>query len=119
MTNQEKAMLWLSSFVKNKEPFTLIPKQLIRLIYEVLKEQEPQELSIQKWYEWKANSKRDPICLLWENDSTPMWILNPKDVHEPALLMGKIKLFNKKPTYEQCKAINWKQSFEKETTDDS
>lgn len=39
MTEREKAILWLSSFVKNKEPMTLIPKQLIRLMYEALKEQ--------------------------------------------------------------------------------
>ena len=40
MTDREKALLWLNSFVKNKEPMTLIPKQLIRLMYDVLKEQE-------------------------------------------------------------------------------
>ena len=34
------ALLWLESFVKNKEPMTLIPKQLIRLMYEALKEQD-------------------------------------------------------------------------------
>lgn len=39
MTEREKAILWLSSFVKNKEPMTLIPKQLIRLMYEALTEQ--------------------------------------------------------------------------------
>ena len=39
MTDKEKAMLWLKSFVKNKEPMTLIPKQLIRLMYDALKEQ--------------------------------------------------------------------------------
>ena len=40
MTDREEALLWLNSFVKNKEPMTLIPKQLIRLMYDVLKEQE-------------------------------------------------------------------------------
>lgn len=39
MTDRETAILWLDSFVKNKDPFTLIPKQLIRLIHDVLKEQ--------------------------------------------------------------------------------
>ena len=39
MTEREQAILWLSSFVKNKEPLTLIPKQLIRLMYEALTEQ--------------------------------------------------------------------------------
>ena len=41
MTDREKAVLWLNSFVKNKEPMTLIPKQLIRLMHDALKEQEP------------------------------------------------------------------------------
>lgn len=40
MTDKEKAMLWLKSFVKNKEPMTLIPKQLIRLMHDTLKEQD-------------------------------------------------------------------------------
>lgn len=39
MTDREKAMLWLKSFAKNKEPMTLIPKQLIRLMYDALIEQ--------------------------------------------------------------------------------
>lgn len=39
MTDKEKAMLWLKSFVKNKEPMTLIPRQLIRLIYDALTKQ--------------------------------------------------------------------------------
>ena len=39
MTDRKLALLWLKSFVKNKEPMTLIPKQLIRLMYDALKEQ--------------------------------------------------------------------------------
>lgn len=75
--------------------------------YTLLKEQEVRELTIEEWQKWKANPKRDPICKLWENDTSPMWILNPEDVHEPALLMGKLKLFTRKPTFEQCKAVKW------------
>lgn len=71
----------------------------------LLKEQEVQELSMDEWREWKENSRRDPICILWENDTSPMWVLNPNNVHEPALLMGKLKLFTGKPTFEQCKAV--------------
>ena len=73
----------------------------------LLKEQEVRELTIDEWREWKANPKRNPICKLWENDTSPMWILNPNDVHEPAFLMGKLKLFTGKPTFEQCKAVKW------------
>lgn len=73
----------------------------------LLKEQEVQELSMDEWREWKENSRRDPICMLWENDTSPMWVLNPNNVHEPALLMGKLKLFTGKPTFEQCKAVKW------------
>ena len=73
----------------------------------LLKEQEVRELTIAEWREWKANPKRNPICILWEHDTSPMWILRPTDVHEPALLMGKLKLFTGKPTFEQCKAVKW------------
>ena len=83
-------------------------EQLVRDALALLKEQEARELTIDEWREWKANTKRNPICNLWENDTSPMWILNPNDVHEPAFLMGKLKLFTGKPTFEQCKAVKWK-----------
>jgi len=73
----------------------------------LLKEQEVRELTMDEWREWKENPKRNPICELWEKDTSPMWILNPNDVHEPALLMGKLKLFTGKPTFEQCKEVKW------------
>ena len=60
-----------------------------------------------EWQEWKNNPKRNPICELWEHDTSPMLVLNPNDVHEPAFLMGKLKLFTGKPTFEQCKAVKW------------
>jgi len=73
----------------------------------LLKEQEVRELTMDEWQEWKNNPKRNPVCKLWEHDTSPMWILNPNDVHEPALLMGKLKLFTGKPTFEQCMAVKW------------
>lgn len=60
-----------------------------------------------EWHKWKTDPKRDPICELWENDTSSMWVLNPNDVHEPAFLMGKLKLFTGKPTFEQCKEVKW------------
>ena len=36
MTEKEQAILWLNSFRKNKEPMVLIPKTLIRLMYDAL-----------------------------------------------------------------------------------
>ena len=81
--------------------------QMIEDTITLLKEQEARELTIYEWKEWKENPRRNPICKLWENDTSPMWILNPNDVHEPALLMGKLKLFTGKPTFEQCKAVKW------------
>lgn len=36
MTEKEQAILWLGSFVKNKEPMILVPKPLIRLMHDVL-----------------------------------------------------------------------------------
>ena len=73
----------------------------------LLKEQEVRELTMDEWQEWKNNPKRNPICELWENDTSPMWVLNPDAIHEPALLMGKLKLFTGKPTFEQCKEVKW------------
>lgn len=84
-----------------------IAERLLELS-EQQKEQEVRELSINEWEEWKANPNRNPICELWENDTSPMWILNPYRVHEPALLMGKLKLFTGKPTFKQCKEVKWK-----------
>ena len=73
----------------------------------LLKEQEARELSMDEWREWKANPNRNPICELWENDTSPIWVLYPNNVSELALLMGKLKLFTGKPTFEQCKAVKW------------
>ena len=73
----------------------------------LLKELEVRELTMDEWREWKNNPKRNPICKLWEHDTSPMWILIPDDVHEPALLMGKLKLFTGRPTLEQCKEVKW------------
>ena len=84
-----------------------ISYQCVVDILALLKEQEARELTMDEWREWKANPKRNPICELWENDTSPIWILNPNDVHEPALLMGKLKLFTRKPTFEQCKEVKW------------
>ena len=73
----------------------------------LLKEQEVKELTIEEWQAWKKDKKHDPICLLWEHDFTPIWILDANDVHEPTFLMGKCKLFKGKPSHEQCKAVKW------------
>ena len=85
-------------------------REEVRYTWE-LKEQEVRELTMDEWREWKNNPKRNPICKLWEHDTSPMWVLNPNDVHEPALLMGKLKLFTGKPTFEQCRAVKWGWKF--------
>lgn len=43
MTEKQQAILWLDSFMKNKEPLVLIPKPLIRLMHDVLKNEEAVE----------------------------------------------------------------------------
>ena len=99
--------------LENYEPYARnfttirVKSDVILDALKLLKEQEVRELTVDEWREWKNNSKRDPICMLWENDTSPMWTLNPNNVHEPALLMGKLKLFTGKPTFEQCKAVKW------------
>ena len=82
-------------------------ENLMSDILTMLQEHGARELTVDEWREWKNNPKRNPICKLWEHDASPMWVLNPSDVHEPALLMGKLKLFTGKPTFEQCKAVKW------------
>ena len=84
-----------------------LSKEDAECILALLKEQEIRELTMDEWREWKNNPKRNPICKLWEHDASPMWILYPNDVHEPAFLMGKLKLFTGKPIFEQCKAVKW------------
>ena len=81
--------------------------QIITETIDLLKQFEAREMTMDEWYRWKADAKRDPICMVYENDDTPIWVMNPSTVHEPALLMGRIKLFINKPTHEQCMAINW------------
>lgn len=81
--------------------------QAITEAIELLKQFEAREMTIDEWYKWKADTRRDPICMVYENDDTPIWVMNPNAVHEPALLMGRIKLFLNKPTHEQCMAIKW------------
>ena len=81
--------------------------QMLLDAMELLKEQELHELTKNEWEQWKNNPRRDPICMLWYKDTTPMWILTPVEVHEPAYLMGKIKLFNRKPTTEEIHGVKW------------
>lgn len=80
---------------------------LCRSAVVLLKEHEVRELTIDEWKEWKNNPKRNPVCELWEHDTSPMWVLDPDTIHELALLMGKLKLFTGKPTLEQCKTVKW------------
>lgn len=81
--------------------------QAITEAIELLKQFEAREMTMDEWYRWKADAKRDPICMVYENDDTPIWVMKPSAVHEPALLMGRVKLFINKPTHEQCRAIKW------------
>jgi hydrogenase maturation factor HypF (carbamoyltransferase family) len=36
MTEREQVMLWINSFMKTKEPMVLVPKVLIRRVYDIL-----------------------------------------------------------------------------------
>ena len=77
--------------------------QALDVICEMLKEQEPRELTKEEWKQWKKDERRDPICMIWYGDTTPFWVLRPEEINEPLYLMGKIKLFTKKPPKEQVK----------------
>lgn len=65
MTDREKALMWLESFVKNKDSMTLIPKQLIRLMYDVLKG--PQWISVKDRLPVETHS------LFWSFYETKEW----------------------------------------------
>ncbi len=71
--------------------------QVITNAINYIEEHEPHELTREEWETWKKNNKRDPICAVWKDDYTPCWIFKPEQIHEPAYLMGEIKLFSGKP----------------------
>ena len=75
----------------------------IRKAIALLKEQEAHELTKFEWEQWKKDKNREPICMVWYRDTTPIWVLKPENVNEPLYLIGKIKLFDKKPRKEQVK----------------
>lgn len=77
--------------------------QLATDAIELLKEQEPRELTKKEWEQWKKDERRDPICMIFYGDTTPFWKLRPESINEPLYLMGKIKLFTKKPLKGQVK----------------
>lgn len=111
MTDREKVIAQLTADMGiaelTGESLVHTTRETVEDAIALLREQEPRELTIDEWREWKANPKRDPICKLWENDTSPMWVISPNDVHEPALLISKLKLFTGKPAFEQCKAVKW------------
>ena len=70
---------------------------------ELLKKQEARELTKEEWEAWKKSPKRDPICMVYHQDTTPIWVLDPTAVNEVLYYMGKIKLFTNKPERKQVK----------------
>lgn len=80
-------------------------KELLDDACELLKEQEPSEITKDEWQAWKKSKKRDPLCYMWVGDDTPIWALKPEDIHEPAYLSGRIVVFNGKPTEKQMEAV--------------
>lgn len=77
---------------------------LMNILY-LLKEQEPREITKDEWESWKKAKYRDPLCMYWRGDVTPLWILRPDEVHEPAYLIGDIKIFKGKPDKEKMHRI--------------
>ena len=99
--NLEKAKTiiekWVPMFEQYNTPFG------IDVAIGLLKEQEAHELTKTEWEQWKKDENREPICMVWYGDTTPIWILKPENISEPLYFMGKIKLFDKKPLKEQVK----------------
>lgn len=86
----------LQKYADNDQPLTLTQEQAQEII-SLLKEQEPHEITKDEWESWKKAKYRDPLCMYWRGDITPLWILRPEEVHEPAYLVGDIKIFKGKP----------------------
>lgn len=76
-------------------------KTILDTLILALKEQEPHEITKDEWESWKKAKNRDPLCMYWRGDITPFWILRPEQVHEPAYLIGDIKIFKGKPNKEK------------------
>lgn len=83
--------------------------QLMSDVLTMLKEQEPREITKDEWELWKKDKHRDPLCMYWRGDVTPFWILRPEEVHEPAYLIGDIKIFKGKPDKEKMHRMWLKQ----------
>ncbi len=78
----------------------VIATDMLQETIELLRKQVPRELTKTEWETWKKTKNRDPICMIWEGDTTPIWALNPEEIHEPAYLMGQLRLFNGRPCRE-------------------
>ena len=72
--------------------------------------QEPREITKEEWELWKKDKHRDPLCMYWRGDITPFWILRPEEVHEPAYLIGDIKIFKGKPDKETMHRM-WQNTY--------
>lgn len=107
MTERERLIEELENYAPYAMHFSnlTVKGKLLLDILDFLKVSEPHELTKDEWEIWKKNPKRDPICKVWKDDYTPCWIFKPEDVHEPAYLMGEIKLFSCKPDRSM---IHWK-----------
>ena len=78
----------------------------------------PREITKEEWWQWKKYKHRDPLYYIWTDDATltPLLAMKSSDIHEPAYLMGQIKIFNTKPTRAQrMKMINERETMENDT----
>lgn len=118
MVDREKAIKGLECLAQKREPianpckdcgyssrpnFAICVKDVAADALELLKEQEPHELTKEEWEQWKKDKRKDPICMIFYGDTTPFWVLRLEEINEPLYLMGKIKLFTKKPLKKQVK----------------
>lgn len=111
MSDREKERL--IEELENYEPYAVhfphltVDGKLILDVLDFLRNSKPRELTKDEWEHWKKARYRDPICMIYKQDDTrtPIWVMKSEDVHEPAYLMGEIKLFTGKP---DRKDVKWK-----------
>lgn len=82
-------------------------KEIVRYKDIFLEEEQAKEITSDELNEWKHTKNRDPLCIVWYEDKTPIWVLEPNKISELAFLGGYLKIFNKKPTKEQLNNLKW------------
>lgn len=62
MTNREEAVILLRSFLENKEYMVLVPKTLLRIMYDALEQEAVCTITIQKEVDFRSEIECVSVC---------------------------------------------------------